>query len=61
MRSRKRQRLWLVSLAVLLLGGAAARLSAEGFAARWPQAVPPNDGGLALGQLLGAARALGEA
>jgi len=45
----------------LLLGGAAARLSAEGFAARWPQAVPPNDGGLALGQLLGAARALGEA
>ena len=44
----------------LLLGGAAAQLRTAGFAVRWPQAVPPNDGGLALGQLLGAARALGE-
>ena len=43
----------------LLLEGAVARLGARGFEVHWPQAVPPNDGGLAFGQLLGAARTLG--
>ncbi len=33
------------------------RLTESGFSARWHQRVPPNDGGIALGQILAAARA----
>jgi hydrogenase maturation protein HypF len=35
---------------------AVGRLSAEGFRPYWHQRVPPNDGGIALGQVVGAAR-----
>jgi hydrogenase maturation protein HypF len=32
------------------------RLTAEGFSPHWHQRIPPNDGGIALGQILAAAR-----
>jgi hydrogenase maturation protein HypF len=35
-----------------LLERAVARLEAEGFRPAWPQRVPPNDGGIALGQVV---------
>jgi hydrogenase maturation protein HypF len=38
-----------------LLDRAVHRLRAAGFTVHWPQQVPPNDGGLALGQVLAAA------
>ena len=44
----------------LLLEACDARLREAGYAVHWPQRIPPNDGGLALGQLLGAARQLRE-
>jgi hydrogenase maturation protein HypF len=34
------------------------RLTEEGFRPYWHQRVPPNDGGIALGQVVGAARHL---
>lgn len=37
------------------------RLSAEGFTPYWPQQVPPNDGGLAVGQVVAAWRQLSQA
>jgi hydrogenase maturation protein HypF len=39
----------------LLLGAAREMLGSQGFCVLWPQQLPPNDGGLALGQLLVAA------
>lgn len=44
----------------LLLEACSAQLRQAGYAVHWPQRIPPNDGGLALGQLIGAARQLGE-
>lgn len=44
----------------LLLERCVARLRQAGYGVHWPQRIPPNDGGLALGQLLGAARQLRE-
>ncbi len=35
-----------------LLERTVARLAAEGFRPCWPQRVPPNDGGIALGQVV---------
>jgi hydrogenase maturation protein HypF len=40
-----------------LLERAARRLEEEKFQPSWPQRVPPNDGGIALGQAMAAARA----
>jgi len=40
----------------LLLEGSIDRLRTEGFRVVWPQRVPPNDGGLALGQVAWARR-----
>ena len=40
-----------------LLSRAVARLRAEGFTPHWPRWVPPNDGGIALGQVMAVARA----
>ncbi len=42
----------------ILLERTIGRLREESFRPIWPQCLPPNDGGLALGQLYGAARAL---
>ncbi len=39
-----------------LTGRAVRRLGEEGFRPYWHQRVPPNDGGIALGQMVGAAR-----
>ena len=39
-----------------LTEGAVRRLGEEGFRPYWHQRVPPNDGGIALGQMVGAAR-----
>ena len=44
------QNRWLLSRAV-------ARLRADGFTPHWPRWVPPNDGGIALGQVMAVARA----
>jgi hydrogenase maturation protein HypF len=41
---------------VLLLERAVKLLESEGFSAYWHQRVPPNDGGIALGQVYAAAR-----
>ena len=41
----------------LLLEATVGRLRQEGFTAYWHQRVPPNDGGIALGQITAAARA----
>ena len=38
---------------------AVGRLQSEGFRPYWHQRIPPNDGGIALGQVVGALRALG--
>lgn len=38
-----------------LLEGAIRRLRAEGFLPHWHHQIPPNDGGLAVGQIIGAA------
>jgi hydrogenase maturation protein HypF len=43
----------------VLAEGAIARLRAEGFSPYWHQRVPPNDGAIALGQLVAAAHAAG--
>ncbi|HEX4086802.1 MAG TPA: carbamoyltransferase HypF [Chthoniobacteraceae bacterium] len=40
----------------ILTERAASQLGAAGFQPHWHQRVPPNDGGIALGQILGAAR-----
>lgn len=42
----------------VLIERAIRRLSAEGFTPYWPKRVPPNDGGLAVGQVLAAWRYL---
>jgi hydrogenase maturation protein HypF len=38
---------------------AVRRLRDEGFRPYWHQRIPPNDGGIALGQIVGAARMMG--
>ncbi len=40
----------------LLLERAVLRLRAAGFRPYWPQRIPPNDGGIALGQVVAAWR-----
>jgi hydrogenase maturation protein HypF len=40
---------------------AVTRLQADGFQPYWHQSVPPNDGGIALGQIVAARRRLGAA
>ena len=45
---------------VYLLTRSIARLQAAGFEPLWHRWVPPNDGGIALGQVIAAARALPE-
>jgi hydrogenase maturation protein HypF len=42
----------------VLLEGAVRRLEAEGFRPYWHQRVPPNDGGISLGQIVAASRLL---
>jgi len=42
----------------ILAEGAVQRLRAGGFRADWDQRIPPNDGGIALGQLAAAGRIL---
>jgi hydrogenase maturation protein HypF len=42
-----------------LLEGGVSRLRTEGFLPYWHQLVPPNDGGIALGQVMAAARRKG--
>ncbi len=42
-----------------LLERTVARLEAEGFRPVWPQRIPPNDGGIALGQIVAVAWGLG--
>ncbi len=42
----------------LLAEGTIARLTSAGFAPYWHQRVPPNDGGIALGQMVAASRAI---
>ncbi len=42
----------------ILLETTVSRLRQSGFTPYWPQKAPPNDGGLALGQIYGAVRAL---
>lgn len=42
----------------ILLEKTVPRLKQEGFRVYWPQRVPPNDGGIALGQVYGAAHRL---
>jgi len=42
----------------LLLERVIARLRVAGFTPYWPQRVPPNDGGIALGQIAAYARGL---
>ena len=42
----------------LLTETAIARLSEAGFRTYWHQRIPPNDGGIALGQIMAAAREL---
>jgi hydrogenase maturation protein HypF len=44
-----------------LIERAVTRLGASGFRPYWHQRVPPNDGGIALGQVAACARALGQA
>jgi hydrogenase maturation factor HypF (carbamoyltransferase family) len=43
----------------ILLEGAVGRLNAEGFRPYWHQRVPPNDGGIALGQIAAASLVVG--
>jgi len=42
----------------VLTEGAVTRLKAAGFSPHWHQRIPPNDGGIALGQILVACAAL---
>jgi len=41
-----------------LLERAIDRLNSEGFSTYWPERIPPNDGGIALGQIVAASRIL---
>jgi hydrogenase maturation protein HypF len=42
----------------ILVESAVRRLLAEGFRPYWHQRIPPNDGGIALGQIVAASRVL---